>query len=222
MTEAVEPRFFTSAAEWRKWLEKNHSRQSELTLGFWKASLKKGLLSVPQAVEEALCFGWIDGRGHNLDAERYAVRFTPRKKGSIWSAVNIARMQKLEADGRMTEHGRAVYANRNPKRAGLYSFEQPEESKLTPELAGLMAADAKATRFFEAQTPSYRRTAVFWVMSAKKEETREKRMQVLVASSHEHALAPPFAFGTAKPKDPDAAAAKPAPAAKKATSKRKQ
>ncbi|MFO0749173.1 MAG: YdeI/OmpD-associated family protein [Myxococcota bacterium] len=195
----VEPRFFKRAEDFRRWLEKHHATTTELVIGFYKAAHGIGM-SVPEAVEEALCFGWIDGRVQRIDDQRHSVRFTPRKPGSIWSAVNLRRAEALEAAGRMTDVGRAVWRGRHPARQKIYSFEQIEHVPLAPELAATLAAVPKAQRFFDAQTASYKRVAVHWVMSAKQAATRARRMATLVESSAAGQFAPPFRYGASAPK----------------------
>jgi uncharacterized protein YdeI (YjbR/CyaY-like superfamily) len=175
-------RYFKSAAAFRDWLEKNHDSARELVVGFYKTGSGRGGLTYPQALDEALCHGWIDGVRHRVDEERYSIRFTPRKKDSIWSAVNLRHVERLSKEGRMAAPGLAVFRARNPKRVGIYSFEnRPKE--LTPAYLRELQASKQARAFFEAQPPWYRRTAAFWVLSAKKEETRRARLRKLIEAS---------------------------------------
>ena len=179
-----EPRFFDSAARLREWLERNHASAPELWVGFWKAHTGRAGLTYDQAVDEALCFGWIDGLVRRVDDEAYMQRFTPRKPGSTWSAVNIAKAESLERSGRMAAPGRDAFRNRDPGRTGLYSFENRSVA-FAPGLERRFRRDKAAWKFFEAQPPGYRRMAAFWVMSAKREETRERRLAQLIESSRE-------------------------------------
>jgi uncharacterized protein YdeI (YjbR/CyaY-like superfamily) len=134
-------------------------------------------------VAEALCFGWIDGIRKRLDADTYTIRFTRRRPGSIWSAINVAKVEELEAQRLMHPAGRAAFSARNEERSGIYSHEQREQAKLAPAYAKLLRGNAKAWTYFQAQAPWYRRAATHWVMSAKKEETRERRLRALIADS---------------------------------------
>lgn len=195
-----EPRFFRRRQDFRRWLEKHHATETELLVGFHKVGSGLAGMPLPEAVEEALCFGWIDGHLRRIDETSFQVRFTPRRPGSIWSAVNLRRAERLEQDGKMTDAGRAVWQGRDTRRAGLYSFEQPREAALSDELREALDASPTARAFFDAQVPSYRKTATFWVMSAKQEATRARRMASLIESSEAGQFAPPFRFGGAKPK----------------------
>ena len=183
MPPTPEPIFFAGPAEFRAWLERHHADRDELQVGFWKKATGKQGLSWAQAVDEALCFGWIDGRGTRIDEERHTVRFTPRRRGSVWSKRNISRIEALEAAGRMTAAGRAAFAAREEARSGLYSFERDEEAKLEPEQERRFRADSAAWQFFSSQPPGYRRTALHLVVSAKRPETRERRLDRLIADS---------------------------------------
>lgn len=184
--------FFASQAEFRKWLEKNHDKVQELWVGLQKkGSGPPGLLR-QQAVDEALCIGWIDGLTKSIDDSRWMIRFTPRKPRSIWSAVNIKRVGELKELGVMKPPGLAAFEMRDAKRMGLYSFEQPPH-ELAPEYEKQFRANKKAWSFYESQAPWYRRDAQHWVMTAKKEETRRKRLAVLIECSAKEKRAPPFA-----------------------------
>lgn len=190
-----EPRFFRSASELRKWLEKHHARDSEILLGLYKKKAAHLGLTYADALDEALCFGWIDGVRRSIDDERWTIRFTPRKPGSIWSKVNLAHVARLTEAGRMRPAGIAAFEARTAKRTGVYSFEQSKPSELDPERAAKLRANAAAHAFFTKQAPSYQRTAAFWVMSAKKDETRDRRLETLIACSARGEVAPPFAWG---------------------------
>jgi len=188
----VKPLFFKSPPEFRAWLEKNHATHTELLVGFRKVSTGKPSLTWPQSVDEALCFGWIDGIRRRIDGETYSIRFTPRKPTSIWSAVNIKRVGELEKAGRMTDAGRAAFTRRDPKKSEIYSFERGRASLDDASLAALKA-DAKAWAYYEAQAPYYRRVTAHWVGSAKRPETREKRLEILIECSRKGERIPAMA-----------------------------
>jgi len=152
-------------------------------VGFHKRHTARPSLTWPQSVDEALCFGWIDGVRRRVDDERYTIRFTPRKAGSTWSAVNLKRIRALIKEGRMRPAGLKAFRTRDRKKAGLYSYEQRLHLKLPPRFEKLVRAKAKAWTHFCAQAPWYRRTVAFWVVSAKREETRLKRLAHLIARS---------------------------------------
>ena len=178
----MEPKFFTSAEKFRQWLEKNHDRANELLLGFHKKDSGKKSITYPEALDEALCFGWIDGVRKRLDETSYTIRFTPRKPRSIWSNVNVRHVERLQKEGRMAEPGLKAYALRDPKRTGIYAFEnRPKE--FSPEFEKKFRANKRAWEFFQNEPPSIRKTCVFWVMSAKKEETQLRRLDQLIARS---------------------------------------
>src|SRR4051794_16619742 len=176
------PRFFKSSAEFRKWLEANHHTSKELIVGFYKKQSGQPSITYPEARDQALCFGWIDGVRNARDAISYTNRFTPRKPKSVWSAVNIARVNELTKLGLMTEAGLKAFEAREEHRSQRYSFEN-KPKQLPPDYEGQLRANKAASKFFDAQPPWYRRTAMFWVLSAKKEETRLKRHRELIADS---------------------------------------
>lgn len=182
--KARAPRFFGSSAEFRRWLEAHHESASELWVGFYKKGSGRGGIGYKDAVDEALCFGWIDGLKKRVDGERYMHRFTPRTPGSIWSAVNLKRMNELIALGVVSLRGRKTFDERDPKKAGLYSFEN-RPSVLAPALERRFRANRRAWTFFRAQPPGYQKVCVFFVMSAKKDETRLRRLETLIAKSSE-------------------------------------
>lgn len=175
--------FFKTPADFRKWLEKHHETEQELWVGFYKKDSGKPSITWPESVDEALCFGWIDGVRKSVDETRYKIRFTPRKRGSIWSAVNIKRAEALIEEGRMRPAGLQAFQNRKEDRARVYSYEQPGGPKLSEEYEEKLRVNPKAWEFFQAQTPSYRKTTCWWIMSAKKEETRLRRLDQLIADS---------------------------------------
>lgn len=169
-------RFFATPAEWRAWLEEHHATETELVVGFWKRSSGKPCMTWSESVDEALCFGWIDAIRRSVDAESYTIRFTRRKPTSIWSAVNVAKVEALEAQGKMTDAGRAAFALRRDDRTGVYSFERDEaEFDDTP-----LRAVPEAWAFWERQPPSYQKVVKHWLASAKRPETREKRLRELI------------------------------------------
>lgn len=187
----MKPVFFASPAEMRLWLEKNHATETVLQVGYYKVGTRRPSLTWAQSVDEALCFGWIDGIRKSIDAERYTIRFTPRKPTSIWSAVNIKRVEALTAEGRMTEPGLTAFAGRKENKTGVYSYEKrPDE--LSEPYKGMLAQNAAANTFFESQAPSYKRAAIWWVISAKQEETRQNRLAKLSRMSANGERLPQF------------------------------
>jgi uncharacterized protein YdeI (YjbR/CyaY-like superfamily) len=179
----MKPRFFATPADFRAWLETHHETEKELVVGFHKKGTGKPSITWPQSVDEALCFGWIDGVRHSLDGTAYTIRFTPRRPRSIWSAVNVARVAELTKLDRMRPAGLRAFAARTPERTGIYAFERKEAAKLTKVQERTLRANRKAAAFFDAQPPGYRKTAIHWVITAKQEETRERRLRQLVADS---------------------------------------
>jgi uncharacterized protein YdeI (YjbR/CyaY-like superfamily) len=179
----MKPRFFATPADFRAWLEKHHETEKELLVGFHKKGTGRASITWPESVDEALCFGWIDGVRRSLDAGAYTIRFTPRRPTSIWSAVNVARVEQLTKLGRMRPAGLRAFAARTPERTGVYAFERYEAAKLTKAQEKLLRANREAAAFFEAQPPWYRRTAIHYVASAKREETRQRRLERLIADS---------------------------------------
>jgi uncharacterized protein YdeI (YjbR/CyaY-like superfamily) len=179
----VKPRFFKSPAEFRAWLERNHAGARELLVGFHKRGTGRPSLTWPESVDEALCFGWIDGIRRRIDDERYSIRFTPRRPGSIWSLVNTRRVAALEREGRMHEAGLKAFRQRDPKRTGIYSFEREKPATFPPELERIFRANKDAWAYFESSAPWYRRVTTHWVTSAKQDATRERRLAHLIACS---------------------------------------
>jgi len=178
----IKPKFFSSREQFRQWLEKNHDRVDALQVGFHKKDSGKKSITYPEALDEALCFGWIDGVRKRLDETSYTIRFTPRKAKSIWSLVNVGHVERLTKEGRMAEPGLKAYALRDPKRTGIYAFEnKPQE--FSPEFEKKFRANKAAWEFFQKEPPSIRKVWTFWVMTAKKEETRLRRLEDLIASS---------------------------------------
>lgn len=179
-----EPVFFETLADWRAWLKKNHDRASEVLVGFRKRSTGEPSITWKESVDGALAFGWIDGVRRTIDDKTYSIRFTPRKKGSIWSAINIKRVGELKEAGLMHAAGLATFDARDPAKANRYSFEQAK-IELPHEFERRFKADKRAWAFFEAQPPSYRRPALWWVVSAKQEATRERRLAALIEDSRD-------------------------------------
>jgi uncharacterized protein YdeI (YjbR/CyaY-like superfamily) len=175
------PLFFPTPARFRKWLEKNHATATELWVAYYKKATGKPSLTWPESVDEALCFGWIDGIRKSIDDEAYMSRFTPRRPTSIWSQVNLRRVEVLKSEGRMRPEGIAAWERRD--RTKTYSFEQAERPGLDAAAEKELRQHRKAWAWFKAQAPWYRRTAGFWVMSGKKPETRARRLAQLIADS---------------------------------------
>lgn len=178
-----EPLFFESRAKFRTWLEKNHDRVKELMVGFFNKQSGRGGLTYREALDEALCFGWIDGVRRRLDDDSYVQRFTPRKKKSYWSAVNTKRFEELRKLGRIAPPGLAAFEARDAAATRKYSFERKKAEAFTPEIEKQFRAKKKAWAFYEAQPPGYQKLAAFGVMSAKQEATRMRRLEKLIAES---------------------------------------
>jgi uncharacterized protein YdeI (YjbR/CyaY-like superfamily) len=176
-------RYFATPAAWRAWLAKHHTTHDVLVVGFYKRGSGKPSITWPESVDEALCFGWIDGVRQSVDADRYTIRFTPRRARSIWSHKNIARMKELLAAGKVAPAGKRAFEARSSDRSGVYSFEQRRALKLAPAQAKQLAANRRAAAFFAAQPPWYQRAAVHWIVSAKRDETRASRLAQLIADS---------------------------------------
>ena len=174
--------FFLRPPDLQKWFRRNHATERELWIGFYKKNSGRPSITWPESVDEALCMGWIDGIRKSIDDESYIIRFTPRRRGSIWSAVNIKRVEALTNEKRMQPSGLAAFAARCENRSGSYSYEQRSE-QLPEPYAGRFRRNQKAWEFFQAQPPSYRKTIGWWVVSAKQEETRLKRLRRLVEES---------------------------------------
>lgn len=178
----MRPTFFDSAAAFRDWLAEHHAHCDELWVGFWKKATGRGGISYLEAVDEALCFGWIDGIKKRVDDLAYMHRFTPRRPKSRWSAGNVRRVTELMADGRMAAAGLAAFEARNPDQPAGYSYES-RPKKLDPQLERRFQESEEAWAFFVDQPPGYRRTITFWVMSAKREDTRLRRLDKLIAAA---------------------------------------
>jgi uncharacterized protein YdeI (YjbR/CyaY-like superfamily) len=177
----MKPRFFATPERWREWLAEHHETDAELWVGFHKVGSGRPSISWPEAVDQALCFGWIDGVRKRIDETSYMIRFTPRRRNSIWSAVNLRRVEELIRLGLMQPAGLAAHAARTAAKTGVYSFEQRKKATLPEAMRRRFEGNRAAWRFFQAQPPGYRRTATWWVISAKREETRERRLDTLIA-----------------------------------------
>lgn len=180
--KAGSARFFSAPQKFRKWLEANHAKRDELIVGFYKMGSGKPSITWPESVDEALCFGWIDGVRNSLSDDSYCIRFTPRRPGSNWSKRNIERVAELRRQGRMQAAGLRVFQDRVVAKEGAYSFENREVS-LDPAFERSLRANKKAWQFFSGQPPWYRRSAAFWVQSAKREDTRLRRFAALIEDS---------------------------------------
>lgn len=174
--------FFTDAAEWGRWLAAHHDTETELWMGFYRKGHPEAGLTWEEAVREALCWGWIDSLAQGIDEHTRRQRWTPRKSTSTWSTVNVAAAEELISAGRMQPSGLAAFERRRPERSGIYAYET-RERVLDPPYAAALAADPAASAFWELATPSYRKLAVTWVMTAKQEATRDARAAQLVADS---------------------------------------
>jgi uncharacterized protein YdeI (YjbR/CyaY-like superfamily) len=175
------PRFFRNPREWRRWLEQNHAKADELWVGYHKKATGKPSLTWAESVDEALCFGWIDGIRKSVGDESYKIRFTPRRAGSNWSLVNTKRVKELTELGLMHPAGAAVFAAR--KSSGNYSYEQRKAAVFTPAQERRFRASKPAWEFFQKQPPSYRQLATWWVISAKRDDTRDRRLARLIDDS---------------------------------------
>ncbi len=183
------PRYFRTPAAFRRWLARHHASAAELWVGYYKKGTGTPSITWPESVDEALCFGWIDGIRKSVDEDRYVIRFTPRRPASHWSAVNLRRVRALIAEGRMTPAGLAAFDRRRAE--APYSYQQRPRALPAAYRAALQAR-AGAWEFFRAQPPGYRRTATAWVMSARREETRRRRLETLVRHSAKGERIPPL------------------------------
>jgi uncharacterized protein YdeI (YjbR/CyaY-like superfamily) len=173
------PTFFATPNDLRKWFRQHHAETAELWIGFYKKSSGKPSITWPEAVDEALCVGWIDGIRKSVNADSYMIRFTPRRRGSIWSALNIRRVAVLTNEKRMKPAGLKAFAKRKENKSGIYSYEQRSAELEEPDRTQLRRNQV-AWQFFQAQPPSYRKTVSWWIASAKREATRKKRLEKLI------------------------------------------
>jgi uncharacterized protein YdeI (YjbR/CyaY-like superfamily) len=178
----MKPIFFKNQDKFREWLEKNHNKETELIVGFYKVNSGRHNMTWSQSVDQALCYGWIDGIRRSIDNESYCIRFTPRRAGSIWSAVNIKKIGDLTKKGLMHPAGAEVFANRKISETNLYSFEN-ENKTLSGKYESEFKSNKLAWEFFSKQAPSYKRTTIFYIMSAKQEETRIRRLRKTISES---------------------------------------
>jgi uncharacterized protein YdeI (YjbR/CyaY-like superfamily) len=180
--QRTEPVFFADQHAFRAWLEKHHTKESALVVGYYKVDSGKPSMTWSESVDQALCFGWIDGVRNSRDAESYTIRFTPRKPTSNWSAINIRKIEELTAKRLMMPAGIAAFANRREEKSRIYGYEnRPKE--LPEEIVKVFRKNKAAWAFFSTQAPSYQRTAAHWVISAKKEETQRSRLEKVIATS---------------------------------------
>ena len=196
--EGPRVRMFADAGQLRAWFELNHGRARELWIGYYKKGVGKTAVSYPAALEEALCFGWIDGQLRSIDDERYANRYTPRRPGSRWSQTNVAKVRELRRAGRMRPSGLKAFRERDPDRPAGYSYED-RPKVLAPPLAREFRGHPCAWKYFLTQPPSYRRTITFWVMSGQRDETRRRRLGLLVQSSQREERMDLLRPGASKP-----------------------
>ena len=176
------PIFFSSPQDFYDWLEEHHETETEVYVGFHKQHTGKRAMTWSESVDQALCFGWIDGKVKTIDSDRYMQRFTPRKPGSNWSKINVEKVAKLTEAGRIRPAGLAAFEKRTDGKTGVYSFER-EDAQLPPEFEQRLRANSAAAEYFDSRPPWYRRTAIHLVMSAKRAETRERRLEQLIEDS---------------------------------------
>ena len=185
------PTFFSTQSDFREWMKKNHNLEKELWVGYYKKATKIQSITWPESVDEGLCFGWIDGIRKSIDEKSYKIRFTPRKSTSIWSAVNIKRIQQLMEVGLVMPEGLAAYERRRENKSEVYSYEQ-RKADLPAEYQKLIKKNKKAWEFWNKLAPSYKKATTWWVVSAKKEETRLRRLNILIESAEQGLKVPPL------------------------------
>ena len=179
----MKPTFFATPGDFHRWLEEHHETEAELLVGFYKKGSGRASMTWPESVDEALCFGWIDGVRRSIDAASYSIRFTPRRRGSNWSAVNIRKVHQLAALGRMRPAGLRAFEERDRGKDEKYSFAQEKMPELSADAEAQFQANAAAWQYFHSQPPGYRKTALWWVVSAKRETTRQRRLETLIEDS---------------------------------------
>ena len=182
MKDQMKPTFFRTQPDFREWLQANHDKAQELLVGFYKKCSGKPSITWPESVDQALCFGWIDGIRRNVDPESYSIRFTPRKPRSVWSSINIKRVEYLTENGLMAPAGLKAFEARTENRSGIYSYEQRSD-RLPDQYQKKLKQNKPAWEFYNAQGAYYRRLTAWWVVSAKKEETRLRRLDRLIEDS---------------------------------------
>lgn len=180
----MKPKFFSTQDDFRNWLEANHEKADELLVGFWKVGSGKRSMTWSESVDQALCFGWIDGVRKSLGPESYTIRFTPRRARSVWSSINIAKVEELTKHGLMRPSGVAAFEKRSDDRSAIYAYENRPE-KFDAEYEKRFKKNKKAWEFFSSQAPSYQRNVIHWVTSAKQEATRLSRLTKLIAVSEQ-------------------------------------
>jgi uncharacterized protein YdeI (YjbR/CyaY-like superfamily) len=178
----IKAKFFSTASAFYTWLQKNHNKKEELIVGFYKVGSGKPSMTWSESVDQALCFGWIDGVRRTIDAQSYCIRFTPRKPSSIWSAINIKKVKALTKKGLMQEAGIAAFQKRTASKSKIYSHEKPAD-RLSVVHARKLKANKKAWKYFQALAPGYKKLSVHWIMSAKQEATQLKRLQTIIEQS---------------------------------------
>ena len=186
------PAEFRTPEAFRLWLERHHDNASELLIRLFRVHAAERGITYSQALDEALCFGWIDGVRRSFDGDSFITRFSPRRRGSVWSRINIAHVRRLIKRGRMKPPGLAAFKARDQKKTGIYSFEN-SPTRFSPPLGKAFRAETDAWKYFQHQAPWYRRTSIYWVMSAKQKETREKRLGILISCSKLGKPIPPLA-----------------------------
>jgi len=182
--------YFKTSAELRQWFEKNHDHVQEQWIGYYKKNSGKPSITWQESVDQALCFGWIDGIRKSVDEGRYTIRFTPRKPTSNWSAINIKRVAELKKLGLMKKEGLALFENRDKRKSNLYSFEQRRNPAFSTTLLKMFKANKSAWKYFLSKPPSYQRMATWWVISAKQKETKLRRLQQLISDSEKRRTIP--------------------------------
>jgi uncharacterized protein YdeI (YjbR/CyaY-like superfamily) len=180
--KSAQPTYFPTQATFRKWLQKNHEKAAELLVGFYKVGSGKQSMTWSESVDEALCFGWIDGIRKSIDEESYSIRFTPRKPKSIWSAINIKKIEELSKQGLMHSAGLAAFSRREENKSRIYSYEK-EIATLSDDFLKIFKLNSKAWKYFQSLAPSYKNHAIHWIMTAKQETTKIKRLQELIRDS---------------------------------------
>ncbi|MGE5420433.1 MAG: YdeI/OmpD-associated family protein [Chloroflexota bacterium] len=181
----MKPIYFKDQDEFRKWLEINHDKESEVIVGYHKVKTNKSSMTWSQSVDQALCFGWIDGIRRSVDQDKYCIRFTPRRPDSNWSNINIRKVEELNKKGLMTKEGMEIFRKRKKPATGTYSFEK-DSSMLSENLELMLRSNNKAWEFFTMQAPSYKRTIIHWIMDAKQENTKISRLNKLIMASENH------------------------------------
>jgi uncharacterized protein YdeI (YjbR/CyaY-like superfamily) len=188
----MDPVFFATSTELGEWFERHHATESELILGYWKKGAGKPTVKHSEAVEQALRFGWIDSIGRRIDEERWSVRFSPRRPGSVWSKVNVTKVAELTERGLMHPAGIAAFEGRKPDRVAIYAYEQPESAELDAGQVARMQTVPEAWAWYSAQSPWYRKATAHWISTAKRPETRERRLAQLITDSAAGRAIPPL------------------------------